>query len=752
MKIHKLLLYILAIFLLLPGLAKAQMPSVEIHEVISAPGTDIPVQVDMKNFTGSTYGNVSAVTLTIDFDQTLLDYKGLITNTVLYPGTYSANVGTPGKLKISYMAPSTGPITFFNINGKFLDLKFDYTGGFASDLTFNMFDEGCQVANKYLNPIADVAFVTGNVSQTASEVTLTAGSVSAAVGAQVNIPVNISAYSGDISELSMQMSYDETMLTFVSLTSTVLSGYSLDAGTPGIITLNWSGSSAAPATLFTLRFDYLGGGDAAITFDHGCMVYASDLYLNTTALPTSFVNGSVTFLGAKLTIGSMSQGVGASVNLPVAAQDFGAASIGDIILNVGYNSSKLIYDSHTAAQLTGWTINSVVPGLLGLKRTGAAAVIADGTLLTISFSPAGGAGGVTPVTFNSGTQILTPALSSVGVDFVNGSITQASPSMMATIGSVTGCDASFALPVTLADIPVNVASFTFVVNYNAGALAFTALSGVSASLTDHGTLTPSFDGTNLFINWERTPGYMGAITLSGIVFNMNFTHLIGSSTVVFNMLSVISDLNLVNLPVTFTDGALTCNATDLTLNLNVLLEGLFDGGTTMRPAYDENGLHFAAGIADEITLELHNASAYGTVEYSASNVMLAVDGSAVLSIPMAFNGSYFITIRHRNSIETTTASPVSFAGGTVNYDFTTGADKAFGDNLKLVDGKAVIFGGDVVQDGSVDLSDASNVDNEAAMASSGYLTEDVNGDGTVDLSDASIIDNNASMAIGAILP
>jgi hypothetical protein len=132
--------------------------------------------------------------------------------------------------------------------------------------------------------------------------------------------------------------------------------------------------------------------------------------------------------------------------------------------------------------------------------------------------------------------------------------------------------------------------------------------------------------------------------------------------------------------------------------------------------------------------------------------MLAVDGSAVLSIPMAFNGSYFITIRHRNSIETTTASPVSFAGGTVNYDFTTGADKAFGDNLKLVDGKAVIFGGDVVQDGSVDLSDASNVDNEAAMASSGYLTEDVNGDGTVDLSDASIIDNNASMAIGAILP
>jgi hypothetical protein len=44
------------------------------------------------------------------------------------------------------------------------------------------------------------------------------------------------------------------------------------------------------------------------------------------------------------------------------------------------------------------------------------------------------------------------------------------------------------------------------------------------------------------------------------------------------------------------------------------------------------------------------------------------------------------------------------------------------------------------------------VDNEAAMASSGYLTEDVNGDGTVDLSDASIIDNNASMAIGAILP
>jgi hypothetical protein len=58
----------------------------------------------------------------------------------------------------------------------------------------------------------------------------------------------------------------------------------------------------------------------------------------------------------------------------------------------------------------------------------------------------------------------------------------------------------------------------------------------------------------------------------------------------------------------------------------------------------------------------------------------------------------------------------------------------------------------VNQDDIIDLGDSSPVDNESALASSGYISEDVNGDGLVDLSDAAIIDNNAAMAIGSVTP
>ncbi|MBK6966730.1 MAG: hypothetical protein IPH20_23240 [Bacteroidales bacterium] len=52
-------------------------------------------------------------------------------------------------------------------------------------------------------------------------------------------------------------------------------------------------------------------------------------------------------------------------------------------------------------------------------------------------------------------------------------------------------------------------------------------------------------------------------------------------------------------------------------------------------------------------------------------------------------------MRHRNSIETTTAAPVSFAGATVNYGFG-GPAQAYGGNLLLMAGGFyAIYGGDV---------------------------------------------------------
>ena len=192
-----------------------------------------------------------------------------------------------------------------------------------------------------------------------------------------------------------------------------------------------------------------------------------------------------------------------------------------------------------------------------------------------------------------------------------------------------------------------------------------------------------------------------------------------------------------------------------TLNLSaVRLESLFVAGTggLMNEASNESAPQFGAGIADVITVELHNATTYATIEYTATMVMLSTGGIAtVVDIPATFSGSYYVTIKHRNSVEITSAQPVDFSGGSISYAFDTKAS-CYGGNLKLVDGFYCIYAGDVNQDGIVDISDMTLVDNDASNFTSGYLTTDINGDSVVDISDMTIIDNNASTFTGTILP
>gem|GEM_PF-1163780 len=192
-----------------------------------------------------------------------------------------------------------------------------------------------------------------------------------------------------------------------------------------------------------------------------------------------------------------------------------------------------------------------------------------------------------------------------------------------------------------------------------------------------------------------------------------------------------------------------------TLNLtSVLLEGLYAGNGAMNQAYDENGPHWAAGIADHITVELHNSTPgyYSTVVYTATDVPLTTGGLATVTVPGTFGGSYYITVKHRNSLETVSATPISFAGSSINQSFGDPL-AVYGANLaEMSDGYYCIFGGDVYQDGLIDISDFAPVDNEAAQFGVGFLPEDVNGDGLIDISDFAIIDNNTAMFIGAITP
>jgi len=193
-------------------------------------------------------------------------------------------------------------------------------------------------------------------------------------------------------------------------------------------------------------------------------------------------------------------------------------------------------------------------------------------------------------------------------------------------------------------------------------------------------------------------------------------------------------------------------SSDKILNLTVYMEGLYAGSGSMNQANNETGPQFGAGIADQITVELHNQANYSLIEHTVPNVNLGTNGSASITIPAIYGNSYYLTVKHRNSLETTSAAPVSFAGSVIDYAFDA-PGTAFGGNLlQMIDGQYVIYGGDVNQDGFVDSGDSTPIDNDQFSFVSGYMVTDVNGDGFVDTGDLTYVDNNQFNFVGAILP
>ncbi|MFZ4414980.1 MAG: hypothetical protein ACOYOV_17975, partial [Bacteroidales bacterium] len=185
-------------------------------------------------------------------------------------------------------------------------------------------------------------------------------------------------------------------------------------------------------------------------------------------------------------------------------------------------------------------------------------------------------------------------------------------------------------------------------------------------------------------------------------------------------------------------------------NTKVYLEGLFNG-TNMNKAQDEMGDHFAGPVADVITVQLAEATAPYNIVRTFENVLLFQNGMASFSLPQSESGPYFLVIKHRNSVETWSAAPISFSGS-VNYDFTNAASSAYADNLNNISGKYVIFVGDVTQDGIIDGDDLALMDPDVILGATGYIASDLDGGGYVDGDDIVKVDPNIILGISIQRP
>jgi hypothetical protein len=180
-----------------------------------------------------------------------------------------------------------------------------------------------------------------------------------------------------------------------------------------------------------------------------------------------------------------------------------------------------------------------------------------------------------------------------------------------------------------------------------------------------------------------------------------------------------------------------------TKNLKLFIEGYYAGSGAMTPVKMNQGVSGATATdVDDVTVELRNTSAPYAVA-ATTTAVLKTDGSVAAKFNSFPAGNYFIAVKHRNAIQTWSAAAQPFGVSTATYDFTTAANKAYGNNMiQLESGVYGFYSGDLNQDEAVDIFDFPLLLNDNDNFSSGYLSTDLNGDGAVDIFDFPLLLNN----------
>jgi hypothetical protein len=446
---------------------------------------------------------------------------------------------------------------------------------------------------------------------------------------------------------------------------------------------------------------------------------------------TNVTNGSMDLSGALKITGNITNNV-------LTADIFSSTALGSEVALIGTTAQTINGTTTATSTFANLTINNS-SGIVLAKNTQV-----NGTMTFTS-----GLVDIGNNNFNfgassavAGTPSSTSMLIATGTGQVQKSLT-AIGSFTFPVGDNNG-SAKFS-PVTL--------------NFTAGTFApgaFAGLNLVNAKYND-----PSITGTYINRYWNITQTGIIAFTCNAL-FQYVPADVTGAESSIYCLRVLPAPFSMYD-PANNTLHQLTANGLTSfgtftggpgfrTLNLKLFLEGLYAGGGLMRQAQGAAGNQYPGTTADVISVELHDPVTYATIVNTTNNVNLSTSGLASLTVPVSFSGSYYLTVRHRNSIATVSALPLSLASSTVSYDFSNLATQAFGSNMKNIGGVFVFYGGDVNQDGIIDLGDLVLVLNQAALAGSGYIPEDINGDGLVDLTDIIIAGNNAAQAIGIITP
>jgi lysophospholipase L1-like esterase len=201
----------------------------------------------------------------------------------------------------------------------------------------------------------------------------------------------------------------------------------------------------------------------------------------------------------------------------------------------------------------------------------------------------------------------------------------------------------------------------------------------------------------------------------------------------------------------------TCQSFSFTVK--AILEGYYNtSNSLMNPILSNLNQIADSTLTDSVCIKIwHPDDLVDSVSTFISYTVINKNGSANVLLPINLSGEYYyISINHKNSLETWSANTVKLMPNST-YDFSNNLSKAFSNNMnapmKFISiGKYAIFSGDVNQDGAVNQFDLQQVENAAINTGFGYHNDDVNGDGVVDVIDLQITENNKSLFLNIARP
>ena len=193
-------------------------------------------------------------------------------------------------------------------------------------------------------------------------------------------------------------------------------------------------------------------------------------------------------------------------------------------------------------------------------------------------------------------------------------------------------------------------------------------------------------------------------------------------------------------------------ASTITLNLKLFLQGYYLSGSTMQSVLNNEAVPSSlASQTDTIIVELHHPTTFVLID--TKKAVLFTNGTVSVTFTQPA-GSYYIAIRHRNTLQTWSAAPVACTVSTPLYNFTTAANKAYANNqVQVVPGIWAFFTGDLNQDQFIDPFDFWGFDTDSQNGVQGvYVATDFNGDGFVDPFDFQVFDENSQNGVSSIHP